>query len=169
MIDREMERFCAAAYPRLVAALTHQFGDPWLAEELAQDALVRACDRWGRVRGLESPVGWAFRVGVNLGNSRLRRRSAERRARQRHGPNHAFYDNFDSVDRLVVAAALEELTPRQREVVVLRFYLGLDVAEAAQVVDATPGAVRALTHRAIRSLRSHFDAATQLEEATDAS
>lgn len=87
MTDRELERFCAEAHATLVGALTHQFGDRWLAEELAQEALVRVCDHWGRVRGLASPVGWAFRVGTNLGRSRLRRRAAERRARQRHGPH----------------------------------------------------------------------------------
>lgn len=70
----ELEKFCGQAYPELVAALTHQFGDRWLAEELAQEALVRACGRWDRVAGLASPVGWTFRVGVNLRRSRLRRR-----------------------------------------------------------------------------------------------
>jgi DNA-directed RNA polymerase specialized sigma24 family protein len=57
----DLERFCADAYPRLVAAFTHQFGEQWLAEDVAQEALVRACD-WSTVRGLESPHGWTFRV-----------------------------------------------------------------------------------------------------------
>lgn len=54
MTDDELERFCADAYPKLVGALAHHFGDRWLAEELAQEALVRVCDHWDRVRKLSS-------------------------------------------------------------------------------------------------------------------
>ncbi len=76
--EADVERFCHEAWPRLVAALTNQFGDRWLAEDLAQEALVRACERWSSVRRLDSPIGWTFRVGVNLSRSSLRRRAAER-------------------------------------------------------------------------------------------
>lgn len=168
MDDRELERFCAEAYPALVAALTHQFGDRWLAEELAQDALVRTCDHWGRVSGLDSPIGWAFRAGVNLGNSWFRRRSAERRAHQRHGPDQAFHDDPDGVDRLAVSEALQGLTRAQRETLVLRFYLGLAPEEVAELTGSTAGAVRGLTHRAIKTLRNDFGVALKTEEAADA-
>lgn len=169
MDDHDLERFCADAYPKLVAALTHQFGNRWLAEELAQDALVRVCDHWARVSGLDSPIGWVFRAGVNLGNSRFRRRAAERRARQRHGADAVVHEDADSADRLAVAEALQQLTDRQREAVVLRYYLGLDPAEIADLTGSTAGAVRGLTHRAITTLRHHFDVTLHTEEAPDAS
>ncbi len=135
----DMERFCAAAYPKLVAALAHHFGDATLAEDLAQDALVRACDRWATVSRLESPVGWTYRVGVNLGNSWFRRRAAERRARQRHGPGDETHRDRDVADRLAVAEALQRLTEQQREAVVLRFFLGLSTHETAEVLDGPSG------------------------------
>lgn len=153
----DLERFCADAHPRLVAALTHHVGDRWLAEELAQDALIRACDHWGRVQHLASPLGWTFRVGVNLGNSWFRRRAAERRARQRHGASGDAHHDPDAADRLVVREALARLTARQREAVLLRYYLRLTVEETATVMDATTGAVRGLTHRALASLRENLD------------
>lgn len=164
----DLERFCAQAYPDLVAALTHQFGDRWLAEELAQEALVRACDRWERVAGLASPVGWTFRVGVNLGRSRLRRRAAELRARSRRGPDAEAHEDPEVADRVMVAAALAELPDREREVVVLRYFLGLSATDAAQVLDSSAGAVRVATHRAVARLRARLTE-VDLEEVSDVS
>lgn len=168
--ERELERFCAEAYPRLVAALAHHFGDRWLAEEFAQDALIRACDRWERVRRLDSPVGWAFRVGANLAKSYFRRRAAARRARRRHGRSDlpAEGRGGDVVDRLVVDEALQSLTEKQRRAVVLRFYLGLSGPQAAEVMGSTAGAVRALTHRAVGRLRETLDVELTIEESADA-
>lgn len=165
----DMERFCAAAYPQLVGALAHHFGDATLAEDLAQDALVRACDRWETVGRLDSPMGWAYRVGVNLGNSWFRRRSAERRARQRHGPGEQLHRDRDVADRVAVAEALQQLTRQQREAVVLRHFLGLSTHEAANVLGSTPGAVRGLTHRAGQVLRDLLDVTVSIEEASDVS
>lgn len=165
----DMERFCASAYPQLVGALAHHFGDATLAEDLAQDALVRACDRWETVGDLESPVGWAYRVGVNLGNSWFRRRAAERRARARHGPTDQLHRDRDVADRLAVAEALQQLTRQQREAVVLRHFLGLSTHEAAEVMGSTPGAVRGLTHRASHVLRDVLDVTVSIEEVSDVS
>lgn len=167
MADDDLERFCADAYPRLVAALTHQLGDRWLAEDCAQDALVRACDRWDRVGGLDSPVGWTFRVGANLGRSVLRRRAAERRAHARSGPGERSHVDADAADRLVVRDALARLTPAQREAVVLRFYLGLTPEQVAGLTGSTAGAVRALTHRAVKALRERLDIRDEDEEGLD--
>lgn len=165
-----MERFCAHAHPRLVAALTHHFGDQWLAEELAQEALVQACDRWPQVRQLDSPTGWAFRVGANLGTSRFRRRAAERRARARHGPPAVAHRDPDAVDRLAVTEALNALPEQQRETVVLRYYLGLSARQIAETVGSTEGAVRVATHRALARLREALGdvVADEPEESTDA-
>jgi RNA polymerase sigma factor (sigma-70 family) len=165
----ELERFCADAYPKLVGALSHQFGDRWLAEELAQEALVRVCDHWPRVRGLSSPVGWAFRVGVNLGRSRMRRRASERRARQRHGPERTVHRDSDTADRMAVQHALAQLTPAQREAVVLRYFLDLTAEETAEATGSSAGAVRGLTFRAMRVLRDALDVHGDDQETADAS
>lgn len=165
--DHEVERFCAEAHAPLVAALAHQFGDRWLAEDLAQEALVRACDRWGKVRRLDSPVGWAFRVGVNLGRSRFRRRAAERRARARRGPEPSVHHDADTADRLAVDEAMAELTHRQREAVVLRYFLGMTAGQAAATVGSTEGAVRVQTHRAIGRMREVLGEQLRQEGSSD--
>lgn len=168
---RDVERFCAEAYPELVAALTHHCGDVHLAEELAQEALIKACQRWDHVQGLESPVGWCYRVGVNAANSWFRRRRIERRATGRlAGRRTADGDAPDSADAVTVRRALGELTEAQRQAVICRYYLGLSADQTADVLESTPGAVRALTHRAVKALRGLVDVDVDGQrEATDAS
>jgi RNA polymerase sigma factor (sigma-70 family) len=170
--DREEEllgQFCVGAYPRLVAALTHYCGDVYLGEEFAQEALVVACRRWATVSRLDDPVAWTYRVGVNKANSWFRRARVERRARQRavraDGDVHR---DPDSADRIAVRKALDDLSPKQREAVILRFFLDLSAEQAAQLTGSSPGAVRGLTHRALAVLRDGLDLA-EPKEATDAS
>lgn len=59
-----LSSFCAAEYPRLVGTLTLYCGDRPIAEELAQEALVRVCQHWSRIRRLENPGGWVHRVAI---------------------------------------------------------------------------------------------------------
>ena len=168
--EQAQERFCAVAWPRLVAAMSHYCGDVHLAEELVQEALVRACRRWDRVSAMSSPEGWTYRVAVNLANSAWRRQRAERRARHRHGPEQDVRRPVAVEDQLLVRAALQTLTAQQREAVVLRHVLDLSVDQTAQVLGTSPGAVRALTHRAVTQLRESLElAAPMIEEANDVS
>lgn len=151
-----MEDFCRAAYPRLVGALALHCGDRHLAEDFAQEALLRACRSWSRVRVLQSPIGWTYRVGAHLSTSSARRRSAEGRALDRAraaaGDVVAAPDSELALD---VATALASLSESHRGVVLLRYQLGLTAVEAAEVLDTTPEAVRALTYRALKVLRTH--------------
>ncbi len=164
------ERFCAAAWPRLVAAMSHYCGDVHLAEELVQEALVRACRRWSHVSVMSSPEGWTYRVAVNLANSAWRRQRAERRARDRHGPEQDVGRPAAVEDQLLVRAALQTLTTAQREAVVLRHVLDLSVDQVAEVLGTSPGAVRALTHRAVTHLRASLEFKDPVvEEANDVS
>jgi DNA-directed RNA polymerase specialized sigma24 family protein len=71
-------------YQRLTGVLSLYCRDRHVAEELAQDTLIRVINNWGRVRQLGSPSAWAHRVAINLANSHLRRVLAERRARRGH-------------------------------------------------------------------------------------
>lgn len=169
MGDREelLEQFCADAYPRLVAALAHYCGDVHLGEELAQEALVVACRRWSTVSQLDEPVAWIYRVGVYKANSWLRRRRAERRARQRSvGGDRGVHRDPDSVDRVAVRAALGNLSRKQREAVVLRYFLDLTAEQTARLTGSSPGAVRGLTHRAMAVLREHLNV-TETKEPED--
>lgn len=162
--EGEMAAFCAAAYPQLVGALAHHTGDVFLGEELAQEALLRACRRWSHVRGLTSPVGWTYRVGANLAASTFRRRAAEQRANRRATQQPSEARTPATAEHLAVREALRSLTPGQRQAVVLPHYFGLSAAETAALVGGTGEGVRALTHRGVAALRASLSD-TDVEQA----
>lgn len=167
----ELERFCADAYPQLVAALTHHCGDRELAQEFAQEALVKACRRWSTVQSMDAPVGWCYRVGVNMANSWFQRKRIERRIQQARPRNEPVHHDPDGADTVAVRRALDRLTETQREAVICRYYLDLSAQQTAEVLRSTPGAVRAATHRAVQTLRDVLDVNLTMDqqEATDAS
>lgn len=155
--DGTFEAFCVGAYPRLVAALGHLVGDPAVAEELAQESLVRAHRRWRRVSQLDSPLGWAVHVGTNLARSHLRRRVVARRVdRQLALEVPTEHIDPDAADAVAVREAMAGLSLPQREAVVLRFVVGLTAVEAGRVLGIEPAAVRARTHRALGVLRGRL-------------
>lgn len=160
--------FCERMHPRLVGALALHLGDRDTAEEVAQEALARAWERWPAVSGMASPDGWVFRVALNLAASRRRRRAAERRARARVeawpldkglGP--------DASDALVVRQAVASLPDRQRAAVVLRYFADLPVVEVAAVLGCAEGTVKSLTSQGIEGLRRRLGASLD-EEVVDA-
>ena len=166
--DTSFERFCLDAHPRLVAALAHHCGDVHLAEELAQEALIRAGDRWSKVGGMDSPLGWTYRVGANLAASSFRRRGAERRALERRSAGRTDrYTDPDGGDRVAVRDALAQLTDRQRQVVVMRYFLDLSVEQTGEVLGLRAGAVRMQSTRALVALRQMLASGERHEEVTD--
>lgn len=153
---RELEDFCLDERPQLVAAVTAYCGDPDVAEEVAQEALARACDRWDDVREKRSPGAWTYRVAVNLVNDRFRRRSVERRVRRQLAEPDGWYRDRDAATVVAVRRAVGMLPPRQRAAVTLRYLLDWTVAETAEALGISDGAVRSLTHRGVTALREHF-------------
>jgi RNA polymerase sigma-70 factor (sigma-E family) len=154
--SRECEDFLRDLHPRLVGGLTLHCGDGALAEELAQETLARVWGRWDTVRSHGSPQAWAWRVALNLSSSWFRRRAAERRATARSGPVPDEAPSSDTADRLVVREALADLPPRQRAVLVLRYFDDLGVDDAATAMGCAPGTVKSLTHLAIAGLRQRL-------------
>jgi RNA polymerase sigma-70 factor (sigma-E family) len=148
--------FCHRVRPRLVGMLSLLCGDGDTAEELAQETLARVWLRWSRVRELDEPLAtaWTYRVGVNLANSWLRRRIAERRARARLDARatDAHLDP-DPADAVTIRRAVAALPRRQRTALVLRYYADLPVAEVAALMGCAPGTVKSLTSKALTALR----------------
>jgi RNA polymerase sigma-70 factor (ECF subfamily) len=147
----DLAELCRAEWPRLVGTLTLLTGDRAVAEELAQEALARGCARWERVRKLESPGGWLHRVAVNLAISHERRRRVARRVEARL----VVRDESDRDDAAVIALrdALRRLPDKQRQVLVLRYFADLPVAEVASTLRMPEGTVKTLAHRGIAALR----------------
>jgi RNA polymerase sigma-70 factor (sigma-E family) len=160
--------FYRTEYPRLVGWLTLYVGDRCVAEELAQEAVLRALRRWRHVSGLESPGGWTWRVALNLANSTLRRRRAQGRAMRRLENEEADRDGRgDVASQVAVQRAVAALPDRQRTAVILRHYLDLSVQDTAARMGISHDAVRSLTKRGIAALRVRLDGRPLLEEVDD--
>jgi RNA polymerase sigma factor (sigma-70 family) len=129
-------------------------GDGFVAEELAQDAFARLCRDWWRVRRMDHPEAWLQRVATNLALSRFRRRSAERRAKQKLEAGSLPQPRPDHAGDLSVRQAVSALPPRQRAALVLRFYADLPFAEIAQLMDVKESTAKSLVAKALDRLRA---------------
>lgn len=164
----DLVAFCRRQHPQLVRLLDLYIGDLGTAEELAQEALLRACERWERVGDLQEPDAWLRTVAMNLARSHWRRRGAERRARARvESYARVPAAQADADEAVTVRTALQRLPEKQRRVLVLRYFAGLPAADVAAVVGGTAGNVRVITHRAVAALRAELGptASFALEEA----
>lgn len=112
-----------------------------VAEELTQEAYATAFKRWDELAVMADAEAWVRRVVANKAASHVRRRVAEARAFARHGPDPA--DTFDhqATEHAWVWSLVRRLPKRQAQVVALRFYAGLSVAEIASQLDCSQDTV----------------------------
>lgn len=164
--EHSLDAFCRREHRRLVGALSLYCGDHAVAEDIAQEALYRACRQWSTVSGMTAPGAWVHRVAINIATSAYRRSQAERRAFNQAG--RPVVDDGDLTAAVVVRQAVHALPPRQRAALVLRHYLGYSVHETAALLRVSDGAVKQLTHRAISALRQQLLDHVDLREVPDA-
>jgi RNA polymerase sigma-70 factor (sigma-E family) len=132
-------------------------GDRACAEDVVQDVFTRLCTR-GRVLAPDSALAYVRTAVVNGCRSVLRRQALARRiALTRTAPGRDTQESAETMailaeDRRRVLAALAGLPGRRREVLVLRFYLGLPVAEVAAMLGISQGSVKSATARGLGSL-----------------
>lgn len=161
-----LDEFCRAQYAPLVGALSLHCGDPYVAEELAQEAIARLCRLWPKVRSHPAPEAWLFRVAFNLSNSRWRRIVVERRAKERLAREDVPPAAPDVLAADAVRKAISKLPARQRTALIYRYFLDMRVAQVAELMECSEGTVKALTYQAIKALRR--DASVQtLQEVPD--
>ena len=149
----ELEDFCRERYPKLVGVLSLYCGNADVAEELAQEALVRVVRDWRKVKKMDSPEAWVHRVAVNLANSFFRRRAAEARATKRLAAEPEHVIEGARAEDVALREAVAALPRRQKTALVLRYFAGLSVRETADTLACPEGTVKTLTHKAIATLR----------------
>ena len=153
LIEADIREFLVTGYPRLVAGLALMAGSRAAAEDAVQEAVARAWERSQRGESIESLPAWVTRVAVNVSHSRWRRTRVEQRGRDRVVDRATPADPDDRPeDRIDVRRALAALPRRQREATVLRYYLGLDVAEVAAALGVTEGTAKTTLFRARQAL-----------------
>ena len=154
----------ADQYVALTRAAWLMLDDRAEAEDVVQEALTRLLTSRRKSRDVENAPAYLRSIVFNLARSRLRRRSTEHRrastVAQRHMALHSAATRSPeehAVQRFsdaLVADALRVLPARQRECVVLRYYLELSEAEIARALGISKGSVKTHTSRAMGALRT---------------
>jgi RNA polymerase sigma-70 factor (ECF subfamily) len=161
----ELDALFRLHYGRLVRALTLIAGDRELAADAVQEAFVKAHLRWRRLQHYDDPVGWIRRVAINRLRDGHRRRGRKEQALERlHGDaTRGAHTDIDSTHEAMsrrtgdtdgVMALLQAL-PRQQRICVALFHVdGLSVAEVADALGISEGAVKFHLHQGRERLRS---------------
>ena len=150
----DFEPFFEAEYPRLVRMMYLLTGDAEEAEDLAQEALARAFERWPKISVMATPGGYVYKTALNLSRKRGRRRHLQAREVEDR-PGH---DDLGSAEtRSDVTRALASLPVGEREAVVLVEWLGMGSEEVANLLGIAPSSVRSRLHRARGALRRQLE------------
>lgn len=156
MVKGDEASFTAWAVARQHALMRTAFlltGDWQRAEDLLQDALTKVALRWNRLEN-GAPEAYARTILARDNISWWRRRGREVVV---EAPPEATAknDTVASERRMLVTAALDLLTAKQRAILVLRFYEDQSVPQTAQALGISEGTVKSQTHAALARLRSH--------------
>jgi RNA polymerase sigma-70 factor (ECF subfamily) len=146
------EEFYASSYSQLFRVLVTVTTDRQDAEDVLQEAYVKAARDWGRISELDNPGAWVRRVAINGALDLHRRRRRRLRAYERLEPQPDGLDRVSSE----VQSALRLLRPQERQVVVLHHLLGMTVAEICAELGRPTGTVKAQLVRGRHELAAHL-------------
>lgn len=140
-LSQDFESFYARELRKVIGLAFVLSGSPSGAEDLAQEAFLKAYKRWDTVGTYDNPGGWVRRVVANTAVSKRRRRTAEAKALVRIGGSEFVVPEM-SPDAMVTWAAVRRLPRRQAQAIALRYYDQSSIAEIAQILDCTTNTVK---------------------------
>ena len=152
------EKYAAEAWPSLYRRAYLLSGNHADAEDLAQQTLIKVHGAWSRVSQAESPNAYVRRILTNtfLSTKRPKGRRFELLAGD-NAPEPVGPAVDGPEDRMALWPHVRSLPPRQRAVIVLRYYEQLSEAEIADALGCSRGNVKSTAHRALQNLRSALD------------
>jgi RNA polymerase sigma factor (sigma-70 family) len=145
--------FFEASWDPCLRAVAASTGSMMLAEDQVAEAFARAWACWHKVSRHPAPRAWVVRTALNAGASAWHRRSRETALASQ---DIAAADSEGTGLDTAVLAALRRLPARQREVIVLRVFLDLDIDTTGRQLGIAPGTVRAHLSRAMTALRGEL-------------
>jgi RNA polymerase sigma-70 factor (sigma-E family) len=156
--DEAVTRLFNAHYRSLVRLGVLLLHDQGAAEEIVQDAYVALHTRWRKLRDADKGLAYLRACVVNRSRSALRHRTVvdryARSARPMPDTPSAEAGALGALEHAAVVAALQALPTRQRETLVLRYYLDLSEAEIAEAMGVSRGAVKSHAARGMAALRA---------------
>jgi RNA polymerase sigma-70 factor (sigma-E family) len=164
-VDEQFAALFDAHYLSLCRLAYILLGDPARAEDAVQEAFLRTFAGWGRLREPALAHVYLRKAVLNQCRSKLRRRLTESRvnsvvgASDRTEERHVFEDR--RVVGLDVTAAVRQLPSRQREAVLLRYFLDLGENEIAAILGVNVGTVKSQLAKARRNLAASDAVSTE--------
>jgi RNA polymerase sigma-70 factor (sigma-E family) len=155
--DADFDDFFRATWPRLFRTAYAVAGDASSAEDALQAAYTKAYASWRRVRRAEHPEAYVRRIVVNeiLGTRRRAWWQRERPHESVEPLGSVASPELGVVEHDAVWAAVLGLPPRQRAVIVLRYYEDLSEQQIADLLGCSSGTVKSQASAALASLRRH--------------
>lgn len=140
---------------RLVRLAVLLVDEPATAEDVVQEAFTGLYRNWGNLRDSAAALGYLRTAVVNGSRSVLRRRKTARDYNPPHQVNARSAESLAmlSAEHQHVVKAMSQLPPRQREVLVLRYYGGLSEAEISEAAGISKGTVKSTASRALEALQ----------------
>ncbi|GAA3007838.1 SigE family RNA polymerase sigma factor [Actinokineospora diospyrosa] len=140
---------------RLIRLALLLVDEPATAEDVVQEAFTGLHRNWGGLRDSAAAVGYLRTAVVNGSRSVLRRRKTAREYTPPHAVNARSAESLAmlTAEHQSVVRALSQLPPRQREVLVLRYYGNLTEAEIAEAAGISKGTVKSTASRALEALQ----------------
>lgn len=150
--EQDYVAYLRASLPRLHRTAYLLCGDAHLAEDLVQATALALYRQWRRVQAADNVDAYVHRMLVNqfLGE---KRRPWSRVILRDRPPEPPASRTASVEDRDAVRRALAQLGPRQRAVLVLRFFCDLTVAQTAEALACSTGNVKSQTARGLSTLR----------------
>ena len=158
----DFEQFVTASSDALLRTAYLVVWDPVEAEDLVQECLLSVARRWPRVRRMDHPHAYARRVLINLALDGAKRRTRSRRelvgdeaVTLAAVPDESSARRMNAVGvRAELIAALATLPPRQRAVLVLRYFEDLSEAQVAELLGCSVGTVKSTASRGLTRLQA---------------
>lgn len=129
-------------------------GNVHLAEDLLQSVLVKMLGRWSKLAHVDSPQAYVRAALVNQHISWRRRLLRMVELPSADPPERSHSSEESTIIRLAMQQALARLPPKQRAVIVLRYYEDLTEHETARLMNCSLGTVKSQAHHALARLRA---------------
>jgi RNA polymerase sigma-70 factor (sigma-E family) len=154
--DEEFRNFMRGRWSAMVRLAYTLTGDQGHAEDITQAAFTKAYASWSRVRRAGDPDAYVRAIVIHENSKRFRKQRV--REDLRAAVPELGIDADDSLaERMTLREALDQLGPRQRAVIVLRFWLDMSEAATAKALNCSAGTVKSQTSRALATLRKHAE------------
>jgi len=148
------EDYAGGAWPSLYRYAYLLAGNHADAEDIAQQTLLKAYRSWSRVAGSDSPTAYVRRMLTNTYLSSRRPKNRHLEVLTDAPPESGHATQTGPEDRMTLWPHVKTLPPRQRAVIVLRYYEDLSEQQIADTLGCSTGTVKSTAHHALKTLRA---------------